>query len=105
MLNNVDIQVDVGSPAELGGLREGDLIVEVNGTAVIESARCSHDQLAGRIMMSQGRVELLVVDSFTERWCRYRGLSFTADKDRRQVPIVMITDGQRTPISTQIEGH
>lgn len=67
-------QVDSGSPADEAGLRKGDLIVEVNGARVIESSRCSHEQLAARIKTHSDHVTMLVVDQATEKWYRQRGL-------------------------------
>ncbi|XP_077549674.1 uncharacterized protein LOC144162847 [Haemaphysalis longicornis] len=56
-------QVDAGSPAELGGLRKNDRLVEVNGLSVEGE---SHREIIDRIKQDPSRVELLVVDRETD---------------------------------------
>ena len=52
--------VDSGSPAELAGLREGDLIIEVNGNNVeLET----HKQVVNRIRLNSNETKILVIHS------------------------------------------
>lgn len=89
-------QVDAGSPADVAGLRDGDLIVAVNGVAVLESGRCGHDQLADRIKSIPNKVDIIVVDQVVEKWYRQRGLLMTdhlrdqltaADETTAEIPV------------------
>lgn len=58
-------KVDEGSPAEAAGLKEGDRIVEINGTNIgIEN----HQQVVGRIKSLGDEVKLLVVDPETDKY-------------------------------------
>ncbi|XP_049275237.1 Na(+)/H(+) exchange regulatory cofactor-like protein nrfl-1 isoform X2 [Rhipicephalus sanguineus] len=52
-------QVDLGSPAELGGLRKNDKLLEVNGLSVEGE---SHREIIERIKQDPMQVELLVID-------------------------------------------
>merc|ERR1711872_503450 len=54
-------KVDEGSPAEAGGLKIGDRIIEIEGVNVIGE---SHKEVVGRIRISGGgnQVRLLVAD-------------------------------------------
>ncbi|KAK8767069.1 hypothetical protein V5799_006153 [Amblyomma americanum] len=56
-------QVDAGSPAELGGLRKNDRLVEVNGLSVEGE---SHREIIERIKQDPGHVDLLVIDRETD---------------------------------------
>ena len=49
---------------------------------MLECGRCSHYQLADRIKSIAGRVDLVVVDQFTEKWYRERQMLLT-DKTKR----------------------
>jgi sodium/hydrogen exchange regulatory cofactor NHE-RF2 len=51
--------VDPGSPAEQSGLREGDRIIEVNGTNI---AHENHKQVVERIKAIANETRLLVID-------------------------------------------
>ncbi|XP_028308223.1 Na(+)/H(+) exchange regulatory cofactor NHE-RF2 isoform X2 [Gouania willdenowi] len=68
--------VDPGSSADLGGLRAGDRVVEVNGENV-ESQ--THHQVVDRIREVPHRTRLLVVDKETEDYLLSHGLACTED--------------------------
>nr|XP_020451875.1 Na(+)/H(+) exchange regulatory cofactor NHE-RF2-like [Monopterus albus] len=65
-----------GSSADLGGLRPGDRVVEVNGVNVEKD---SHHEVVKRVRAIPNRVRLLVVDSDTDEYLRSRGLVCTED--------------------------
>lgn len=52
-------KVDEGSPSEKAGLKEGDRIVEINGTNIGNE---NHQQVVSRIKAGGDQVQLLVVD-------------------------------------------
>ncbi|XP_061400545.1 Na(+)/H(+) exchange regulatory cofactor NHE-RF1 [Musca vetustissima] len=52
-------KVDANSPAEAAGLKEGDRIIEVNGTAIHSE---THKQVVQRIKAISGEVRLLLID-------------------------------------------
>ncbi|GFS01526.1 Na(+)/H(+) exchange regulatory cofactor NHE-RF1 [Elysia marginata] len=58
-------QVDDGSPAQAGGLKEGDRIVEVNN---INIGNENHQQVVTRIKSGGEETRLLVVDNETDNW-------------------------------------
>lgn len=58
-------KVDEGSPAEAAGLKEGDRIVEINGTNIGNE---NHQQVVGRIKSLGDEVKLLVVDPETDKY-------------------------------------
>jgi C-terminal processing protease CtpA/Prc len=64
-------KVDPGSPAEAAGLREGDRIVEVNGTNV---AMENHQQVVERIKAVSDETKFLVVDEAAEAYYRERNI-------------------------------
>ncbi|XP_068585003.1 Na(+)/H(+) exchange regulatory cofactor NHE-RF2 isoform X2 [Cebidichthys violaceus] len=68
--------VEPGSCAELGGLRQGDRLVEVNGENVENE---THHQVVERIREVAHRTRLLVVDRDTDDYLRSRGLACTED--------------------------
>lgn len=57
-------KVDEGSPAEAAGLKQGDRIVEVNGTNIGNE---NHQQVVGRIKAGGEETRLLVVDPETDQ--------------------------------------
>nr|XP_020451695.1 Na(+)/H(+) exchange regulatory cofactor NHE-RF2-like [Monopterus albus] len=69
-------KVVLGSSADLGGIRPGDRVVEVNGVNV-EKDR--HHEVVKRVRAIPNRVRLLVVDSDTDEYLRSRGLVCTED--------------------------
>ena len=58
-------KIDSGSPAEKGGLKEGDRIVEVNGVNVNQE---NHKQVVQRIKAVPHETKLLVVDKKCEEY-------------------------------------
>ncbi|KAM9314121.1 Na(+)/H(+) exchange regulatory cofactor NHE-RF2 [Pholidichthys leucotaenia] len=69
-------KVEPGSPADLGGLRPGDRVVEVNGENVEKEA---HHQVVNRIQEVPHRTRLLVVDRVTDEFLYSHGLACTED--------------------------
>jgi len=67
--------VDEGSPAAAAGLRDGDRIVEVNGSNV---ALENHQQVVERIRAEPDEVRLLVVDVDAEAFYREHNIIVTA---------------------------
>lgn len=62
-------EVDEDSPAHLGGLKEGDRIVEVNGVNVNNE---NHYQVVERIKLNPNEVRLLVLDREADEWYQER---------------------------------
>ncbi|XP_042341292.1 Na(+)/H(+) exchange regulatory cofactor NHE-RF2-like [Plectropomus leopardus] len=69
-------KVEPGSSSDLGGLRPGDRVVEVNGENVENE---KHHQVVDRIREVPHRTRLLVVDRDTDDYLRSRGLACTED--------------------------
>jgi len=67
--------VDEGSPAAAAGLRDGDRIVEVNGSNV---AGETHQQVVDRIRAVSDEVKLLVVDVEAEMFYREYNIVVTS---------------------------
>ena len=59
--------IELGSPADRGGLREGDRLVEVNGENIENK---SHKKVVKRIKELKGEVSLLLVDSACDDYLR-----------------------------------
>lgn len=57
-------EIDSGSPAERGGLKENDRLVAVNGEEV---SRYTHEQVVDKIRQLGNRCCLLVVDPETDK--------------------------------------
>jgi C-terminal processing protease CtpA/Prc len=75
-------KVDPGSPAEAAGLREGDRIVEVNGTNI---AMENHQQVVERIKAVSDETKFLVVDESTDNYYRDRKIIVCGRMDNVQV--------------------
>ncbi|XP_037326887.2 Na(+)/H(+) exchange regulatory cofactor NHE-RF2-like [Pungitius pungitius] len=69
-------KVEPGSSADLGGLRPGDRVVEVNGENVENE---THYQVVGRLREVPHRTRLLVVDKDTDDYLHTCGLGCTED--------------------------
>ena len=61
--------IDPGSPAQEGGLKEGDIIVEVNGISIEND---SHQSLVQKIKQDSTQVRLLVVDKEAKEYYQSR---------------------------------
>jgi membrane-associated protease RseP (regulator of RpoE activity) len=71
-------KVDAGSPAEEAGLRNGDKIVEVNGTNVENSA---HKEVVEKIKSIPDKVKLLVVDAEADKYFTSKGITLTSSME------------------------
>ena len=70
-------KVDNNSPAELGGLREGDRIIEVDHVNVETS---KHDEVAAKIKSSTGpRVTFLVIDAEADDFFKNQNIKLSGD--------------------------
>ncbi|MCJ8732454.1 hypothetical protein PDJAM_G00211530 [Pangasius djambal] len=65
-------EIDRGSPAEKGGLKEKDQLVAVDGEEV---NHCTHEQVVDKIRQLGNRCCLLVVDSETDEMYKMGGVS------------------------------
>ncbi|XP_058249289.1 Na(+)/H(+) exchange regulatory cofactor NHE-RF3 [Hemibagrus wyckioides] len=65
-------EIDRGSPAEKGGLKETDQLVAVEGEEII---RCTHDQVVDKIRQCGNQCCLLVVDAETDKMYKMGGVS------------------------------
>ncbi|KAK3568342.1 hypothetical protein QTP86_004955 [Hemibagrus guttatus] len=65
-------EIDRGSPAEKGGLKEMDQLVAVEGEEIIQ---CTHDQVVDKIRQCGNRCCLLVVDAETDKMYKMGGVS------------------------------
>ncbi|XP_022251023.1 Na(+)/H(+) exchange regulatory cofactor NHE-RF1-like [Limulus polyphemus] len=62
-------KIDVGSPAEFAGMKEGDRIIEVNGVNI---ANENHKQVVERIKAVPHETRLLVLDEEADKWYKER---------------------------------
>lgn len=69
-------KVDEGSPAHLAGLREGDRIIEVNGTNVGSE---NHQQVVQRIKAVADETKFLVLDREADEYYRERKVVVRGD--------------------------
>ena len=65
-------QIDANSPAEAGGLKDGDRIIEVNGDNVEDDA---HQQVIQRIKAGGDETRMLVLDKAADEYYRGKGIS------------------------------
>lgn len=73
-------KVDENSPASAAGLKEGDRIVEVNGTNIGNE---NHQQVVQRIKAVPNETKLLVVDSATDKY--YKDMKIVVRGDMSNV--------------------
>lgn len=64
-------KVDDDSPAQLADLREGDMIIEVNGVSISNE---NHKQVVQRIKQIPNETKLLVIDASDYDWYKARDL-------------------------------
>lgn len=69
-------KVDPGSPAEDAGLKEGDRIVEVNGTNIGNE---NHQQVVQRVKAVSDETTLLVVDPDTDQYFKDKKIVVRGD--------------------------
>lgn len=69
-------KVDDGSPAQAAGMKEGDRIVEVDGTNIGNE---NHSQVVSRIKAAGGEVTMLLVDPETDKYYKERKLVVSSD--------------------------
>ena len=71
-------KVDDGSPGQAAGMKEGDRIVEVNGTNIGNE---NHSQVVTRIKAAGEEVTMLLVDPDTDKYFKDRKLVVSNDMD------------------------
>ncbi|KAK3734980.1 hypothetical protein QZH41_004393 [Actinostola sp. cb2023] len=94
--------VDKDSPAELGGLREGDKVIEVNGQNVENK---THGDVVGLIKLSPSETTLLVCDKETLAYLKENNRECTIDManlatvvpKKEEEPAPVIANGDATP--------
>ena len=65
-------QIDANSPAEAGGLKDGDRIIEVNGDNVEDD---THQQVIQRIKAGGNETRMLVLDKAADEYYRGKGIA------------------------------
>ncbi|PAV68526.1 hypothetical protein WR25_02974 [Diploscapter pachys] len=68
--------VDNGSPADRGGLKQGDRIFAVNGQSIVGE---NHKKVVERIKQNPNRCEMLVISEEGAKWYAEHGISITLD--------------------------
>ncbi|PAV56301.1 hypothetical protein WR25_15721 isoform B [Diploscapter pachys] len=68
--------VDNGSPADRGGLKQGDRIFAVNGQSIVGE---NHKKVVERIKQNPNRCEMLVISEEGAKWYAEHGISITHD--------------------------
>ena len=86
--------VDEGSPAESGGLREGDRVVEVNGKNV---DKMKHGEVVSLIKENPTETSLLVIDSITDKYLKDNEMPITADMANLKTVYVEPETDEGTP--------
>ena len=69
-------KIDPGSPAEEAGLKEGDRIIEVNGTNISNE---NHGQVVQRIKAVPGETKMLVLDSTADDYYKSKKIVVRGD--------------------------
>jgi len=84
--------VDPGSPADLGGLKQGDRIFAVNGVSIID---CSHKNVVAQIKSDPLKCEMLVVSNDDFEWYSSRNIPV----DMTLPNIIRVCEEKRQPAS------
>ena len=86
------------SPASVCGLRDGDHVIEVNGTNV---ETLTYETILGKIKLHMERhdLELLVLDKKSLRWYRERNYPITS----RTIPTIVHIEPIINNINTEIQ--
>lgn len=91
--------VDEGSPAAIGGLREGDRVVEVNGRNI---DKLKHGEVVNLIRENPTETSLLVIDSITDKYLKDNGRPVTADMaNLKSVYVEPETDVAKPELKTE----
>lgn len=92
-------KVDSRSPAEVGGLRENDKVVEVNGTNMENQ---SHQEVVTKIKEFPNQVTILVADQLTEAYYRDRNIPITRELAESGNE-VYTREGPQTAVSESVQ--
>ncbi len=90
--------VDANSPAVYAGIKQGDRIVEVNGTNISNE---NHQQVVQRIKAVQNETKMLVVDSKADEYYKSKRLVIRGDMPNVQkfeTPVTRPTSGEAAPL-------
>ncbi|XP_076451002.1 Na(+)/H(+) exchange regulatory cofactor NHE-RF1-like isoform X2 [Babylonia areolata] len=90
--------IDPDSPAETGGLKEGDRIIEVNGENIESS---THAMVIQKIKSSGDRTSMLVVDRATDEYFKGKGQSVCSSMTS---VVVISTPPRLAVVDTEQEG-
>lgn len=71
-------QIDAGSPAEAGGLKDGDRIIEINGSNIEED---SHQQVIQKIKAGGDETHMLVLDRAADNYYKSKGINVNGRMD------------------------
>ena len=80
--------IELGSPADRGGLRDGDRVVEVNGENIETK---SHKKVVKKIKDLKGEVSLLLVDAVSDEFIRNAKIKLTS-----KYPDVVVIHSSKT---------
>lgn len=90
-------KVDLESPADVGGMKEGDRIVEVNGTNIGNE---NHQQVVQRIKAVPNETKLLVVDNDSDKYYKDRKIVVRGDMPNVRVFVCPDTKPTAQPNGT-----
>ncbi|CAD6196743.1 unnamed protein product [Caenorhabditis auriculariae] len=82
--------VDPSSPAERGGLKQGDRIFAVNGHSIVGE---NHKKVVERIKQNPQRCEMLVISEDGAKWYSEHGIPVTLQLSN----IIRVVDSERRP--------